>query len=107
MKHRNILIALGVAIVLVLSLAGFVAAQEKATAPEIVKNVQAAANVLSKSGEPGLSDFNKKAAPWVWKDTYIFVLDCAKGVVAAHPMKPELVGKDVMAVKDTKGTDFF
>jgi len=107
MKHGNIIIALGTAIVLVLSLAGFAVAQEKASAPEIVKNVQAAANELSKSGEAGLADFNKKQPPWVWKDTYIFVLDCTKGVMAAHPIKPELVGKDVMPIKDPKGNAFF
>jgi len=107
MKHSNILIALGAAIALVLSLTDVAVAQDKTTAPEIIKNVQDAANELSKSGEAALADFNKKQAPWVWKDTYIFVLDCTKGVMAAHPMKPELVGKDIMTVKDSKGTAFF
>ena len=92
---------------LLAGLSGLASGQEKATAPEIVRNVQAAANTLAKSGAAGLADFGRKPSPWVWKDTYIFVLDCTKGVMAAHPMKPELVGKDVLTMKDTKGTLFF
>jgi len=107
MKRNNTLIIFGTLPVLVFCLACLAAGQEKATGPEIIKNVQAAANALSKSGESGLAEFNKKPSPWVWKDTYIFVLDCSKGVMAAHPMKPELVGKDVLTMKDTKGNLFF
>jgi len=43
----------------------------------------------------------------VWKDTYIFVVDCDKKVIAAHPIKPELVGQDYASLKDTKGKNFF
>jgi signal transduction histidine kinase len=104
MKRNYIFAALGAVLVFWSSIA---LAQEKATASEIIKNVQAAASTLAKSGEAALPDFDKKLAPWVWKDAYIFVLDCTKGVMAAHPIKPDLVGKDIMQMKDTKGTAFF
>jgi hypothetical protein len=104
MKSR-IAIILGLVSILVSS--SPVAGQDRATAQEIVKTVRDAAVTLSKSGAAGLADFNKKPSPWVWKDSYIFVLDCGQGVMAAHPMKPELVGQDILAMKDTKGNPFF
>jgi cytochrome c len=107
MKSRKILVVLATLALFVFGLSYVAMGQEKATPQEIVKTVQDAANTLAKSGQPGLAEFGKKAAPWVWKDTYIFALDCAKGVMAAHPMKPELVGKDILAMKDTKGNLFF
>jgi signal transduction histidine kinase len=107
MKRTNFLTVLLTITLLLFCLSYAAAGQEKATASEIVSNVQAAANSLSKSGEPGLAEFNKKPSQWVWKDTYIFVLDCGKGMMAAHPMKPELVGKDILTMKDRQGKLFF
>ena len=43
----------------------------------------------------------------MWKDTYIVVHDCDKKVTAAHPIMPELVGRDDMTLKDTKGKNVF
>jgi len=101
MKHGKILV--------VLAVAPFVAAvavgQDKATAREVVAKVRQAASTLSKKGD--LASFNQKQGPWVWKDTYIFVVDCDKKVIAAHPIKPELVGQDYASLKDTKGKNFF
>jgi hypothetical protein len=57
----------------------------------------------SKSHHGDLAHFNQKQSPWVWKDTYIFVEDCDKNVMAAHSLKPELVGQDSMSIKDTRG----
>ena len=54
-----------------------------------------------------MAQFQQKQAPWVWKDTYIFVEDCAKKVQAAHPIKPELVGTDFVSLKDAKGKTVF
>ena len=74
--------------------------QEKATPQEVVAKVSEAAGILSKSGD--LSQFQQKHGRWVWKDTYIFVDDCDKKVVVAHPVKPERVGQDLASIKDTK-----
>lgn len=82
-------------------------AQEKATPQELVQKVREAAGNLSKKGDAGVSEFAGKPSPWVWKDTYIVVLDCSKGVVAANPIKPELVGKPLTALKDIKGNPAF
>src|SRR5438132_12681962 len=101
MKHGKILV--------VLAAAPFVAAvavgQDKATAQQVVAKVREAASTLSKKGD--LASFNQKQGPWVWKDTYVFVVDCDKKVIVAHPIKPELVGQDYASLKDTKGKNVF
>jgi signal transduction histidine kinase len=79
--------------------------QDHATAQEVVAKVREAASTLSKTGD--VAQFQQKQAPWVWKDTYIFVEDCAKKVQAAHPIKPELVGTDFVSLKDAKGKTVF
>jgi cytochrome c len=75
--------------------------QDHATPQEVVAKVREAANTLSKTGD--LAQFNQKEGPWVWKDTYIFVNDCDKKVVVAHPFRPEQLGHDFGAIKDTRG----
>src|SRR5208282_3780747 len=74
--------------------------QDHATAQEVVAKVREAASTLSKTGD--LAPFQQKQAPWVWKDAYIFIQDCSKKVVAAHPIKPEMIGQDLSSEKDAK-----
>src|SRR2546422_6441279 len=100
MKTNKALVVLGV-VLLAFSLTNLVVSQDKATAQEVVAKVKEAASALSKTGD--LAQFNQKQSPWVWKDTYIFVEDCDKNVMAAHPLKPELVGQDSLSIKDTRG----
>jgi cytochrome c len=79
--------------------------QGKATAREVVAKVRQAARTLSKTRD--LTPFAQKWGPWVWKDTYVFVVDCDNKVVAAHPIKPELVGQSSASLKDTKENNVF
>ena len=104
MKSGKILVALAVAL-LIAALSSVAVGQEKATAEEVVAKVKEAASILSKTGD--LAQFNQKQGPWVWKDTYIVVHNCDKKVTAAHPIMPELVGRDDMTLKDTKGKNVF
>ncbi len=107
MKLAKVLVIRLLTICFVCALPHFAVTQDKSTPQELVSKVRAAAGILAKSGEPGLADFDKKPGPWVWKDSYIFVLDCTKGVMAAHPMKADLIGKPVAALKDIKGNPAF
>src|SRR5713226_7412806 len=104
MKSGKILVALAVAF-LIVALPSVAVGQEKATAEEVVAKVREAASTLSKTGD--LAQFKQKQGPWVWKDTYIVVHDCDKKLIAAHPIKPELVGQDNMTLKDSKGKNVF
>jgi signal transduction histidine kinase len=81
--------------------------QEKATPEEVIQKVREAAEYLSKTHGEAVSEFNNPNSKWVWKDTYIFVYKCKDGTVAAHPIKPKLVGKKLMGLKDIKGHMFF
>jgi cytochrome c len=74
--------------------------QDNATAQEVIAKVREAASALSMTGD--LAQFNQKQGPWVWKDTYIFIQDCRKKIMAAHPIKPEMIGQDMSSVKDAK-----
>src|ERR1700685_3373991 len=74
--------------------------QDNATAQEVIAKVREAASALSMTGD--WAQFNQKQGPWVWKDTYIFIQDCNKKIVAAHPLKPELIGQEISSVKDAK-----
>src|SRR6266852_6164226 len=103
MKSSRILAAVAVALLNV-ALCTVAVGQDKATAQEVVAKVREAASTLSKTGDT--AQFNQKQGPWVWKDTYIFVVDCDKKVFAAHPIKADLIGKDIMSVKDTRGNTF-
>ncbi len=89
------------------SVAGMVDDKEKATPTEVVQKVCEAVSFLSMAGESGLKAFNERNGPWVFKDTYVFVFDCGKGEIVAHPVKPKLIGKNLMGLKDIKGNYFF
>lgn len=80
-------------------------AAEHATPKEILAKVQEAAAYLSENGEAGLPLFSEAASPFVWKDTYVFVLDCADDITAAHPVAAN-VGRPVSGLKDVDGKPF-
>src|SRR5207247_930048 len=105
MKRAHRVFAIPLAVLPIVAPLRIAVGQEKATAQEVVATVRKAAGTLSKTGD--LTAFKQKHAPWVWKDTYVFVIDCDKNLIAAHPIKPELVGQSSAALKDTKGKNVF
>jgi cytochrome c len=80
-------------------------AQDHATAEEVVAKVREAASTLSQTHD--LTPFTQKDGPWVWKDTYVFVNDCDKKVVAANIVRPDQVGQDFGTIKDTRGKTLY
>jgi hypothetical protein len=74
--------------------------QDHATPQDVVAKVREAAITLSKTGD--VKQFDERQGPWVWKDTYIFIYDCDKKVMAAHPIKPEMIGQEISTIKDAK-----
>ncbi|MDM8548768.1 cache domain-containing protein [Desulfobacterales bacterium HSG2] len=82
-------------------------AEDKATPEDIMKKVHEAALFLSQAGDPGLKAFNDRNGPWVFKDTYVFVFNCEKGIIVAHPIKAKLIGRNLMGLKDVRGNYFF
>jgi cytochrome c len=80
-------------------------ADDRATAQEVIAKVRQAASELAKTHN--VIQFNSRSSPWVWKDTYIFVVDCDKMVNAAHPMRSDIRGVPMAAIKDAKGNALY
>lgn len=90
------------------SIIGTAGAGDFATKDECVaKCKEAAAMVKNKGLDAALSAVGDKAGPFVWKDSYVFCIDLEKKANVAHPIKPKLVGKNLMHVKDVNGKLFF
>lgn len=91
-----------------LMFAGIGQAAEKATKEECVAKCKEAAQLVKDTGLDGaLAKINDPKGPFVWKDTYVFCLDLNKKCNIGHPIKPKLIGKNLMAAKDANGKLFF
>jgi signal transduction histidine kinase len=80
---------------------------DTASAEEAVNKVRAAARLLHDKGASGYAEFNQKDSNWVWKDSYVFVYDCRKDRMIAHPLRPDLVGRPIMQIVDNNGKFIF
>lgn len=79
-----------------------------ATPDEVIVKVHEAVQYLNNKGLAGFSDFNNnKDARWVWKDSYVFVYSCRDNVMIAHPLRPDMVGKPILQMKDDKDKPLF
>ena len=82
------------------------AQQEGATPEEVVQKVNQAAQHLAREGEAGLAAFRTRDSEYVWKDSYVVVQDCEADTVVAHPISPELEGRDISTFTDETGQAF-
>ena len=92
--RRTVTAALAVSFIL--ACAGSAGAQQDhATPQEVVQRVQQAAQAIAKQGEAGLAIYSSKNDISVWKDSYVFVVNCEGGsaVTVAHPVRLELKGQ--------------
>jgi len=95
------------AVIAVVFFAGIVFASstlaDSATKEECVTKCKEAAQLIAEKGmEAAFQDLQKKDGKFVWKDTYVFVMDFA-GTHLTHPLRPESVGKNVIGFKDSNG----
>ena len=94
---------LPLAIVLIAAfLSGAASADDAVTPEEVIAKVRDAAALLSREGQAGLAVFEQEGSPFIWKDTYVFVLDCAADVIAAHAV-PASRGVKISSLKDADG----
>lgn len=106
-KGAMALMALGLALVI----AGTVFAAG-ATKDECIAKTKEAAKMIEEKGlDAAIAEINKKDGKFVWKDSYVFLVDF-DGKMLAHPMSPKLIGTNVQAMKDksedpAKGTFLF
>ena len=87
------------AVLLGLFLAGNVLA-ESATKDECIAKTKEAAKLINEKGlDAAVAEINKKDGKFVWKDSYVFLVDI-DGKMLAHPMSPALIGKNVIDMGD-------
>ncbi|MBC2712964.1 MAG: cache domain-containing protein [Desulfosarcina sp.] len=96
-----------IAVILITCFAALVWA-EGATKEEVVAKCESAAKLVQEKGvELASKAIGDKEGPFVWKDTYVFLMDL-DGKMLAHPIKPELTQRDnLVQVKDTDGKPLF
>ena len=103
-RHSFVLVTL-ILTTLAASAAPAQAADDRATAQEVIAKVRQAASELSKTRN--VVQFNARSGPWVWKDSYIFVVDCDKMVNAAHPVRGDIRGVPMSVIKDARGNAIY
>ena len=96
-----------IAIILITCFAAQVWAED-ATKEEVIAKTEAAGKLVQEKGvEMASQTIGDKEGPFVWKDTYVFLMDL-DGKMIAHPIKPELTQRDtLLEVKDTDGKPLF
>lgn len=79
-------------------------AGEKATTEECVEKSHEAAAIINARGlEEAIKMIGDPKGPFVWKDSYVFLMDL-KGKMLAHPMQPELTRYEHVLL-ETDATD--
>jgi len=68
----------------------------------LVVLVEEAAALLERKGELAFKDFGQKDSKWLNEDSYFFVY-ALDGTCLFHPISPELIGQNVMALRDING----
>jgi cytochrome c len=96
------------AIITLVALFGFCMATsafaENATKEEVIAKCKEAAEMVKKDKAAGTAEIAKKDGSFVWKDTYVFLMDF-NGKMLAHPMKPALTEKETMFGVPDKNTE--
>ncbi len=105
-KIKALIIALGCLFFISSSTPCF--SMEKATPQEVITLLEKAASLVFQDKDAGIAVINDNKGELIFKDTYVFATDCDNGsTVVAHPIKPKLIGKKLIGLKDIKGKYFF
>jgi hypothetical protein len=102
MKKLSLGVVFVFALLLVATGAAPAVAGENVTPDEIVAKCKEASAYLIEKGDAAVAEFSDPNSRWVWKDTYVFVYDCAKGECVGN-ITPGLVGKKIEDIKDANG----
>ncbi len=89
-------------VAIVSSLSTAALAADSVSPEEVIAKVRAAAGYIATNGDSVLPEFNDPNGPWVWKDTYVFVMDCPGDRYAGHPM-PNVMDSKISEIVDYAG----
>ncbi len=88
------------ALLFALFLAASAGAAESGTKDECVAKCKEAAQMITDKGlDEAVKEINNKTGKFVWKDTYVFLMNL-DGKMLAHPMNAALIGKNLLDMKD-------
>ncbi len=68
----------------------------------LVELVEDAASLMEKKGQAAFREFAIKGSRWLNRKYYLFIYDVS-GKCVFHPVNPELVGKNLMDLRDMNG----
>ncbi len=81
-----------------------------ATKPPAVKTimdkVKEAVTLLKKEGSKAFPKFKGKDSAFIFNGTYLWI-HTMDGKMLMHPLKPDMVGQEILKIKDADGTQFF
>ncbi len=93
------IITITLAVLLGLCLAALALA-DSATKGEVITKVKEAATMITNKGQDAaFKEINNKKGKFVWKDTYVFVLDL-EGTLVARSFRQGAIGMNLMNWKD-------
>lgn len=109
MRRMKVFTAAALASVLAIGAPSFAqqASRDSATPEEVVTKVLEAVQYLREKGKAGFADFTSTSERWLWKDSYVFLYNCEKNVMVAHPLRPDLVGRPLLQIKDSNNKPIF
>ncbi|WP_303721938.1 cache domain-containing protein [Malonomonas rubra] len=90
-------------ILLTISVNSF-ANEHKATVADCIAMSKKAAEAILKDKDAALAEISKKDGKFVWKDSYVFVMDLT-GKMLAHPMNPGLMKMKSLLSTPDKNVD--
>lgn len=73
---------------------------------EVVLKVEQAVALLRDHGDAALAALRDPHGRFVWKDTYVFVVNCDDDIVVSNPAFPERVGGDIKQHTDYAGKQY-
>lgn len=77
-----------------------------ATAQEVISKVNEAVQLIQEQGQGALGKIADPSMGFVWKDTYIFIVNCERDMVVVNPAFPERVGGDIKKHADYAGEPY-
>jgi cytochrome c len=73
---------------------------------EVYNKVKEAYYFLTELKQAGIMVFNDKHGQFSWKNTYVFVLNCATQTLIAHPKSSDFEGSSIAHIQDKKGLHY-
>ena len=104
MVKKKFILSILVFVVLFASTVAFAETDEDATRAEIIEMCKKAEQLLLANKEAGISEIANKEGQFVWKNTYVFLMDF-DGNMLAHPMIPQLTEKGPLFHVSDKNKD--